>query len=101
MANLKNWMPNMDPAEQLWFDACPKAVLFEIARQLASLCCDSCDGFEAAFARMQEEWAALHANGIVPQKPFDVEKAQAKIDAYLARRDALRAANVIAMNSTT
>ena len=91
MANLKNWQPDMTQDERAWFDACPKAVLFEMARQLASLCCDSCDDAEAAFGRMREEWAALHANGIVPQKPFDVEKAAAKLAAYRAQVAARRA----------
>lgn len=81
MANLKNWRPNMTPAEREWFDACPKAVIFEMARQMAMLICGEEDA-DKAFARMREEWAALHANGIVPQKPFDVEKAAAKRAAY-------------------
>lgn len=32
---------------------------------------------DKAFTHMQAEWAALHANGIVPQKPHDVAKARA------------------------
>ena len=35
MANLKNLLPPMTDAERNWFDSCPKAVLFEIARQFA------------------------------------------------------------------
>ena len=89
MANLKNWMPDMTPAERMWFDACPKAVLFEIARHFGMRIADDFTA-EAAFAQMQSEWNALHANQIVPQKPLDVERAQAKIDAYLAQRDIAR-----------
>lgn len=85
MANLKNWMPDMTPAERMWFDGCPKAVLFEIARQFGMRVADDFTA-EGAFAQMQNEWGVLHAQGLVPQKPFNVEKAQAKVDAYLARR---------------
>ena len=92
MANLKNWQPDMTQDEQAWFDACPKAVLFWLAAECCRPVRDSsrpyaaiADDAEAAFARMREEWAALHANGIVPQKPFDVEKAAAKLAAYRAQ----------------
>lgn len=68
MANLKNWLPNMTRDELRWFDKCPKAVLFEIARQFAMLANGEEDA-EAAFARMRSEWDALHVNGVVPQKP--------------------------------
>lgn len=89
MANIKNFQPDMDPAERLWFDACPKAVLFEICRQFGMRIADDFTA-EGAFQAMQQEWSALHSNGIVPQKPLDVAKAQGKIDAYLSRRDAFR-----------
>lgn len=69
MANLKNWSPEMSLSEAAWFDKCPKAVLFEIARQFAMRCSDNFSA-EAAFRTMQAEWDALHANGIVPQRPF-------------------------------
>ena len=89
MANLKNWLPGMDAAERMWFDACPKAVLFEIARQFGMRVADDFTA-EGAFEVMRNEWKVLHAQAIVPQKPFNIEKAQAKIDAYQARRDAPR-----------
>lgn len=85
MANLKNWLPEMTDAERRWFDACPKSVLFEMCRQMAQLVVGEEDA-DKAFARMQEEWAALHANGIVPQKPRDVAKEEAKLEAELAYR---------------
>jgi hypothetical protein len=69
MANIKNWQPELSLSEHEWFDKCPKSVLFEIARQFAMRCADRFTA-EAAFQTMQDEWDALHANGIVPQKPF-------------------------------
>jgi len=39
MANLKNLLHPMTDAERNWFDSCPKAVLFEIARQFAMRGC--------------------------------------------------------------
>lgn len=68
MANLKNWLPEMTDAELAWFDKCPKAVLFEIARQFGMRVADSFTA-EAAFDAMQNEWDVLHAQDIVPQKP--------------------------------
>lgn len=89
MANLKNWLPNMDPEERMWFDACPKAVLYAIAQQFAMRVGDDFTA-EGAFEVMQAEWSALHSNGVVPQKPFDVAKARAKVrakvEAFLAKR---------------
>lgn len=67
MAHLKNWCPEMSPAEYAWFDKCPKAVLFEIARQFAMRLGDNFTA-ESAFAVMQTEWEVLHVQGIVPQK---------------------------------
>lgn len=69
MANLKNWKPTATLAEQEWFDKCPKAVLFEIARQFAMRCADDFSA-AAAFVEMQNEWQAIYDNGLVPQKPF-------------------------------
>lgn len=69
MAHAKNFMPPMTLSEREWFDKCPKAVLFEIARQFGMRVADDFSG-EAAFKVMADEWAALHQNGIVPQKPF-------------------------------
>lgn len=68
MANLKNWMPDMTAEEHAWFDKCPKAVLFEIARQFGMRAADDFTA-EAAFAVMQNEWSVLHSQNIVPQKP--------------------------------
>ena len=68
MANLKNWLPEMSPAELAWFDKCPKAVLFAICQQIAMRIAGGI-GTEAAFDVMQGEWNALHDNGLVPQKP--------------------------------
>ena len=53
------------------FGAIPKSVWASIALSLAGLCMDSgCDGpMEDRAERIIEEWAALHASGIVPQKP--------------------------------
>lgn len=70
MASLHNLLPTMSADELAWFDKCPKSVLFAIAQQLAMLASGD-DNADTAFARMQEEWAALHANGLVPQKPFN------------------------------
>lgn len=68
MANLKNWLPEMTPEEMHWFDKCPKAVLFEIARQFAMRVDDNFTS-EGGFRVMQNEWEILHAQGIVPQRP--------------------------------
>ncbi len=68
MANLKNWLPPMSEEERRWFDKCPKAVLFEIARQFGMRVADDFTA-EGAFDAMQFEWAALYGNGLVPQKP--------------------------------
>lgn len=70
MANIKNFLPPMTDAERNWFDSCPKAVLFEIARQFAMRVADDFSD-EAAFATMVNEWRILHDNKIVPQKPKD------------------------------
>ena len=91
MANLKNWMPEMSIEERVWFDNCPKAVLFAIAQQFGMRIADEFTA-DAALATIRAEWDALHANGLVPQKPFNVEKKMVAIEAYIARRDALRAA---------
>lgn len=69
MANLKNWLPDMTEQEQAWFDKCPKAVLFEIARQFGMRVADDFSA-EAAFKAMQDEWRILHEQQIVPQKPY-------------------------------
>lgn len=81
MANLKNWSPDMSLAERLWFDKCPKAVLFEIARQFGMRIADDFTT-EGAFAAMAKEWDILHSNGIVPQKSFDADKEISRIVAY-------------------
>jgi len=91
MANLKNWQPEMSIEDRLWFDACPKAVLFAIAQQFAMRVGDDFSA-EGALATMRAEWDALHANGLVPQKPFNVERKMEQVAAYIARRDAARAA---------
>ena len=69
MAHLKNFLPPMTLSEREWFDKCPKAVLFEIARQFAMRVSDDFTE-DAAFATMQNEWSVLHSQGLVPQKPF-------------------------------
>lgn len=71
MANLKNFLPPMTLSEREWFDKCPKAVLFEIARQFGMRVADDFSE-DAAFAAMQNEWSVLHLQGIVPQKPAKV-----------------------------
>lgn len=68
MAHVKNWQPDMTIGELDWFDRCPKAVLFEIARQFGMRVADNFT-MDAGFAAMVEEWSILHANGIVPQRP--------------------------------
>lgn len=68
MAHLKNWMPDMTAEERRWFDKCPKAVLFEIARQFGMRIADDFSA-DAAFKVMAEEWLILNQNDIVPQKP--------------------------------
>jgi hypothetical protein len=66
--NLQNWRPDLTADELRWFDKCPKAVLFEIARQFGMRIADNFTG-EGAFLVMQNEWEVLHAQGIVPQRP--------------------------------
>ncbi len=68
MGNLKNWAPDWTDEERHWFDKCPKAVLFEIARQFGMRLADDFTA-DAAFGVMQEEWRVLHSQGIVPQRP--------------------------------
>jgi len=68
MANLKNWLPDMSPAELRWFDKCPKSVLFEIARQFGMRIADDFTA-DGGFRVMCEEWSILHRQNIVPQKP--------------------------------
>lgn len=69
MAHLKNWLPDMSREEAEWFDKCPKSVLFEISRQFGMRIADDFTA-EGGFKAMRQEWAILHANEIVPQKPF-------------------------------
>lgn len=88
MTHLKNWLPDMDHDEHMWFDKCPKSVLFEICRQFGMRVADDFSA-EGAFAVMRQEWEVLHQQGIVPQKPFNVERANEKRAAYKARTDAL------------
>lgn len=68
MANLKNWLPEMTPAEYRLFDKCPKAVLFEIARQFGMRIADDFS-HEGGTKAIIAEWDVLHAQQIVPQKP--------------------------------
>lgn len=49
------------------FDDTPKAVIAAIAYSLAMRLCG--DDESAALAMLGDEWRALHAAGIVPQKP--------------------------------
>lgn len=77
MAHLNHILPDLTADELAWFDKCPKAVLFEIARQFGMRVADEFTA-EAGFEIMVEEWKALHANGIVPQKPFDPMASRAK-----------------------
>lgn len=69
MANLKNWLPEMTREEMVWFDKCPKSVLFEIARQFGMRIADDFS-HEGGFNAVRQEWDILHTNQIVPQKPF-------------------------------
>lgn len=59
----------MTTEERSWFDKCPKAVLFEIARRFGSLIAGAPESPAHGFRGAQTEWEVLHANGIVPQKP--------------------------------
>lgn len=68
MAHMKNWQPPMTREERDWFDRCPKAVLFEIARHIGARLTEDAS-VEAAFSVMRDEWEVLHLNSIVPQKP--------------------------------
>ena len=63
-----NWRPDLTDDECLWFNAVPKAVIFEIARQFGMRVADEFTA-EAAFQVMQNEWRVLHQQGLVPQKP--------------------------------
>jgi hypothetical protein len=49
------------------FDDTPKAVVGAVAYSLALRLCNN--NHEQAAALLRDEWAALHAAGIVPQKP--------------------------------
>ena len=70
------WRNEMTGAEAEWFAACPKAVLFEIAKSFAML---QSEGDETkAFDLLQAEWATLHTNRIVPQKPYKFANADAQ-----------------------
>lgn len=51
------------------YDKMPKSVLAAIALSLAFIAVEE-ESFDKANARIAEEWEALHANGIVPQKPI-------------------------------
>lgn len=62
------WRPPVTPEESSWYERCPKAVLFEIARQFAMRVGDDFTD-DGAFATLRNEWDVLHAQGIVPQKP--------------------------------
>jgi hypothetical protein len=77
MAHINNWMPTMTADERAWFDRCPKAVLFVIARELAMLRTGGEDR-SAAFSLMKDEWGAQHQSGHVPQKPFNPSKPRRK-----------------------
>lgn len=68
MPHLNNWRPEMSDTELAWFDKCPKAVLFEIARQFGMRMADEFTP-AAALVAMQREWSVLHQQGLVPQKP--------------------------------
>jgi hypothetical protein len=92
MAHINHWHPHMTDDERAWYDACPKSVLFEMARQLAALAIGEED-VDKAFVRMQEEWAALHSNDICPQKPFNVAKERTKREAFRAKHAAFRTAH--------
>lgn len=69
--HLKNWQNDeWRKPDRLVLEACPKSVLYEIARRMA-VCVhgDSCDAFGQMAASVAKEWGILHENGIVPQKP--------------------------------
>ena len=81
MANLKNWLPGMTIEEHLWFDACPKSVLFEIARQFG-MRCDGDFSEAGGFNKMKKEWDVLHVQNIVPQKPPKLAAKIAQAEAF-------------------
>lgn len=68
MAHLGNWMPDLSAEEREFFDKCPKAVLFEIARQFGMRVADDFTA-EGAFEAIKSEWTVLYQNEILPQKP--------------------------------
>lgn len=88
MARSTNWHPPMSLSESEWFEKVPKSVLFAICQQLAMRVADDFTA-EAAIKCMADEWAALHQNGIVPQKPARLrtdEQIVASWPAYAQQR---------------
>lgn len=70
---MKGFKTSNEYAEQLGelFDECPKAVLAAIA--VSALTCGG-DNLKFAALQVAAEWATLHGNGIVPQRPGKVAR---------------------------
>lgn len=66
-------------AMMLPLDKMPKTVLAAIALSFATRCSDSdsMDDIEAGVRTLFDEWRILHENGIVPQKPVNMERDNA------------------------
>ena len=64
---------DMTAADHALFDRAPKWVLYAIVKHLAAAAC--AEGYDDALAsgsyleRVRAEWAALHAAGVISQKP--------------------------------
>lgn len=69
----------MNREESQWYERCPKFVLFHIACYLGLRISAQVgeEDWDMAWDIMQEEWEALYANGIVPQRPPRREKKDA------------------------
>lgn len=52
-----------------FYEKCPKAVFAALAVSLGLLTCD--EDFSKVESALIDEWKALHAAGIVPQKPIN------------------------------
>lgn len=73
---------DMSEADLIALERTPKAVLYAIAKHLAALA--TADGYDSAInngeylSRMEQEWKALHENGIVAQKPVSLTRPPRK-----------------------
>lgn len=58
--------------DQGFYEHMPKAVLAAIAVSFAEkINSNTFETFDGPTFALQAEWATLHANGIVPQKPYE------------------------------